>query len=57
MLYFYHYVFHQDISQTNILLVPIIDKIQDRYDFLIDIDYAMDVAANTLLCKLIDALH
>lgn len=57
MLYFHHYVLHQDISQTNILLVPINDKIQDWYSFLIDLDYTIYIAADTLLCKSTGASH
>ena len=56
-LYFHHHVLHRDISQSNILLVPIDDKIQDRYGFLIDLDYAVDVAADTLVCKSTGAPH
>lgn len=57
MLYFYHYVLHQVISQTNILLVPIDDKIQDKYSVLINLDYAAYIATATLLYKSTGAPH
>ena len=56
-LYFHHHVLHQDISQSNILLVPINDKSQDRYGFLIDLDYAADVVADSLECMSTGAPH
>lgn len=57
MLYFYHHVLHQDISQSNNFLIPIDNKSQDKYDFLIDLDYAVNVEANTLLCMSISVSH
>lgn len=56
-LYFHHHVLHRDISQSNILLVPIDNKVQDRYGFLIDLDYAADVVPDTLVCDSTGAPH